>query len=255
MIVPRLRAPIVLVHGLLGFDEITVGRWTVARNFPKIPEFLGTGGNRVLVARLSPTGGVEQRARELQAFLQRKVPFEPVHLFAHSLGGLDCRYLISRLGMASRVLTLTTIGTPHRGTAFADWGVHRFKCFLEPVFDWLNLPAQAFFDLTTARCREFNAQVPDAPGVRYFAVAGRHYSNWWTPEWTLPHSIVLEAEGENDGVVSLASATYGESTEVWEGDHLSLINLPYLLAHVRGRWQDRSPRYGDLVRRLGDEGF
>jgi len=40
------------------------------------------------------------------------------------MGGLDSRHAISlRLGLAERVLTLTTLGTPHRGTAFADWGV------------------------------------------------------------------------------------------------------------------------------------
>jgi len=36
-----------------------------------------------------------------------------VHLFAHSMGGLDARHMITHLGMANRVRTLTTIGTPH----------------------------------------------------------------------------------------------------------------------------------------------
>ena len=44
----------------------------------------------------------------------------PVHLIGHSLGGLDSRFLISKLGMADRVLSLTTIGTPHHGTPLAD---------------------------------------------------------------------------------------------------------------------------------------
>ena len=77
----------------------------------------------MFVPWLSPTGGVADRAQQLKDFIDRVSPAEPVHLFAHSMGGLDARYMISCLGMAQRVLTLTTLGTPHRGTAFADWGI------------------------------------------------------------------------------------------------------------------------------------
>jgi triacylglycerol lipase len=250
MIVPRLRSPIVLVHGILGFDHLKVCGWTLARYFARIPEVLGAAGNRVFVARLSPTGAVAQRASQLKEFLDRHTAGEPVHLVAHSMGGLDARYLIARLGMAERVLTLTTLGTPHRGTAFADWGIRHLGRIAQPVFEVLGIPPEGFYDLTTARCREFNVQVPDAPGVRYFSVAGRHVGSWLRPEWQLPHFIVTQSEGPNDGIVSLASASYGESTEVWEGDHLSLIQ--WLQPPSGG-----GPRLGytALVRRLADEGF
>jgi triacylglycerol lipase len=171
------------------------------------------------------------------------------------MGGLDARYLISRLGMAARVLTLTTVGTPHRGTAFADWGLRRLERVVKPMLGLFNIPHQAFYDLTTERCRAFNATTPDAPGVRYFAVAGRHEGNWLAPEWAFSHWIVKDAEGDNDGVVSVASATYGESTDVWEGDHLSLVNAYNPLLQVRGLGCDRTGDYANLVRRLADEGF
>jgi triacylglycerol lipase len=250
MIVPKLRSPIVLVHGILGFDNLKVCGWTLARYFARIPEVLGALGNRVLVARLSPTGAVAERASQLKAFLDQHTPGEPVHLVAHSMGGLDARYLITRLGMAERVLTLTTLGTPHRGTAFADWGIRHLGRIAQPVFEVLGVPPEGFYDLTTARCREFNEQVPDAPGVRYFSVAGRHVGSWLRPEWQLPHFIVTQSEGPNDGIVSLASASYGESTEVWEGDHLSLIHW---LHPPSGK--GRRSGYPTLVRRLADEGF
>lgn len=45
-----------------------------------------------------------------------------VNFVAHSMGGLDCRYLISHLKPSSYTpLSLTTIGTPHRGSPFMDW--------------------------------------------------------------------------------------------------------------------------------------
>lgn len=252
---PRLQAPIVLVHGLFGFDRVAVGNWTLASYFPGIAEMLREAGNRVLVPRLSPTGGVADRAAQLKAFLDREAPTEAVHIIAHSLGGLDSRFLITKLGMAQRVLTLTTLGTPHRGTAFADWGIQRLEAFVKPFLTMIGLPYQAFYDLTTATCRTFNAEVPDAAGVRYFSVAGQHDGHWLNPEWFLPYRVVTAAEGANDGVVSVASATYGERIDVWEGDHLSLANWPHPVNKARGKWRDRRPAYAALARRLADEGY
>jgi triacylglycerol lipase len=253
--IPRLPAPIVLVHGLLGYDRLRVGSWTVLSYFSTIPEALEAAGNRVLVPRLSPTAGIAQRAAELKAFLDREAPAEPVHLIAHSMGGLDSRYLISCLGMAPRVLTLTTLGTPHRGTAFADWGIRRVERLVQPLFDLLGLSRQAFHDLTTSSCRAFNEQVPDAPGVRYFSVAGRFTPDWRTPEWQLPAGIIAQLEGPNDGLVSVVSATYGEDCQVWEGDHASLVNRALPGAEMRGLGRDRLPDYAALLQRLADEGF
>ncbi|HEV3258095.1 MAG TPA: alpha/beta fold hydrolase [Gemmataceae bacterium] len=255
MVVPRLRSPIVLVPGLLGFDRLRLGHWTLVSYFSGLPEALSAAGNRVLTVSPSPTAGVAERASQLKAFLDRHAPGEPVHILGHSMGGLDSRYMISRLGMAPRVLSLTTIATPHRGSPFADWGVRRLRRLVKPVLDWFSLPGQAFYDLTTANCRVFNEQVPNAAGVRYFSVAGRYQGDWRRLEWQLSHRIVTKAEGPNDGLVSLASATHGESTEVWEGDHLSLVNWPNPVAQVCGHWRDYTPQYAGLVRRLADEGF
>jgi triacylglycerol lipase len=252
--VPRLRSPIVLVHGFLGFDQIKVGPWTVANYFPRIPAVLGQCGNRVLIPRLSPTRGVAERAAQLKAFLEREAPGEPVHLFAHSMGGLDSRYMISRLGMADRVLSLTTLGTPHRGTTFADWGINRLERIVKPFLLMLGIPTGAFYDLTTAAARTFNDAVPDVPGVRYFSVAGE-FRGRFSPEWALSQSVVSKHEGPNDGIVSQASARYGESLDVWEGDHLSLVNWVNPLARTCGLWRDRTPHYAPLLRRLADEGF
>lgn len=255
MLVPRLRAPIVLAHGLFGFDHIRMGKWTLASYFRGVPEVLSAGGNRVLVARVHPTGSIAERARQLKHFLDRESPDEPVHLFGHSMGGLDARYLISRLGMAHRVLSLTTLGTPHRGTTFADWGVRHFKLFVSPLLDFLGVCYEAFEDLTVARCRAFNEQTPDAPGVRYFSVAGRFKFSWCSPHWGLPAAMVERAEGPNDGIVSVASATYGESCEVWDGDHMNLINWKNPLFPALGQGGDRTADYVRLVQRLADEGF
>jgi triacylglycerol lipase len=170
------------------------------------------------------------------------------------MAGLDGRYMVSRLGMADRVKSLTTVGTPHRGTAFADWGVNRFGRLLAPFFQFAGVSYQAFIDLTTAACRRFNAAVPNMSGVRYLSVAGLCAREWVGTEWRLPHGIVSRAEGSNDGVVSVASATWGEHTDVWEGDHLNLVNWPNRIARRRGLWESIAPDYGRIIRRIADAG-
>src|SRR5438132_9198875 len=174
MNIPQLRTPIVLVHGLFGFDRLRIAGLTVAHYFAGIPELLRSAGNRVLVPGLSPTAGVAVRAQELKDFLARESPREPVHLLAHSMGGLDARYMISCLGARDQVLSLTTLGTPHRGTSFADWSIRRLERLLKPVFKFFSIPTQAFYDLTTSACKTFNERAPNVEGVRYFAVAGQH---------------------------------------------------------------------------------
>ena len=255
MTVATLKAPIVLVHGLLGFDKLAMGAWTWTHYFRGIPEMLRTADNRVLIARLNPTGGTAERAAQLKSFIDAESPHEPVHLMAHSLGGLDSRYMISRLGMAPRVLSLTTLGTPHRGSTFADWAVRRFARLVCPVFEYFGISFQAFRDLTTGRCRVFNSETPDAPGVRYFSVAGKFAAHWLAPEWQLPASIVGRLEGPNDGVVSVQSAHYGECCDEWDGDHLNLVNWFHPLGPALGRSPDRCPHYAALVARLADVGF
>jgi triacylglycerol lipase len=249
MNIPKLQAPIVLIHGFLGFNELRLGGWTLASYFPRIPAMLRAAGNRVLIPRLHPTRPVTERAGELKAFLDEHAPREPVHIIAHSMGGLDARYMVSCLDMGSRVLSLTTLGTPHRGTPFADWGIRRLERIVRPVLRLLSVPTGAFYDLTTVGARQLNEKMPDVTGVRYFSVAA-HYTGRFLPEWLLPHSIVLQQEGANDGVVSVASARWGESLDLWEGDHFSLANWIRPIHITCGLWKDRAPLYAALVKRL-----
>ena len=54
--------------------------------------------------------------------LQIRARGRGVNFLAHSMGGLDCRHLISRIKPTDYVpLSLTTVSTPHRGSPFMDW--------------------------------------------------------------------------------------------------------------------------------------
>ena len=91
--------------------------------------------------------------------------------------------------------------------------------------------------------------------MRYFSVAGRFQTDWLAPEWHLPSSIVERHEGPNDGVVSVESARYGETCDVWEGDHLNLVNWAHPFGSAFRRSPDRCRDYAALVGRLADAGF
>lgn len=248
--VPLLRHPLVLVHGLFGFSRFTVAGWEAMTYFRGIGESLRSKGIRVVAPSLSPTAGVADRAQQLANFIQSTFPQEKVHVIAHSMGGLDSRYAISCLGMHQQVISLTTIGTPHRGSTAADVGVSRLEKLLKPWLKYFNIPHDAFYDLTTERCQAFNEKAQDITDVYYYAIAGRNHGPWLSPEWWIPAGIVSFREGPNDGIVSIASAQHHYQHEIWEGDHLSLVNWPNPKAIAWGVWRARQDQYFKMVERL-----
>jgi triacylglycerol lipase len=251
MHMPVLRHPIIFAHGLLGFDYLRLGPFRLAGYWSKLPETVRAAGNRVFVARVAPIGSVTERAGQLRAFIEQNCPDEEVHVIGHSMGGLDARYMISKLGMASRVLSLTTLGTPHRGTPFADWGLRRLWPVFSGILNLFGISSQAIEDLSVAACRRFNDDVQDASGVRYFSVGGQFQSSWLTPSWHLSWRVIQQEEGANDGLVPVTSASHGEEFSLWEGHHLSLINFPDPIR----RWPDRTPAFAGLLQRLCAAGF
>lgn len=79
-------------------------------------------GAEVLVTGVPGTGSVESRAEKLDEHLRKNARGRAINFVAHSMGGLDCRHLISNVKPEDYVpLSLTTICTPHRGSPFMDW--------------------------------------------------------------------------------------------------------------------------------------
>lgn len=68
------------------------------------------------------TGSISARADMLHQQLRSRALGRGVNLLAHSMGGLDCRHLITHIQPEEYVpLSLTSISTPHRGSPFMDW--------------------------------------------------------------------------------------------------------------------------------------
>ena len=221
---PRLDAPIVLAHGLFGFRRIGLGPLTLTWYFRGIPAILQSAGNRVLVTRVHPTAGVARRARKLGEQILEAFPDEPVHLIGHSMGGLDARELIADPSWKGRVLSLTTIATPHLGSSIADFAklrVGRIYTLLEK----LGIEHRGFLDVTPGAASEFNRRTPLPDWLPVFSVAGdppREEVCW--PLRRL-HQALEEMEGPNDGLVSVRSATaFGQPLPNWPVDHLRQMN-------------------------------
>ncbi|ODO00810.1 triacylglycerol lipase [Cryptococcus wingfieldii CBS 7118] len=121
------REVIVLCHGLYGFSTATpipLFPSLKLHYWASVLEVLRDKmGCEVVVVGVKGTGSVQERADQMHEFLKTTLPKGTgVNFVAHSMGGLDCRHLISNIKPHSYTpLSLTTIGTPHRGSPFMDW--------------------------------------------------------------------------------------------------------------------------------------
>ncbi|KAG1474154.1 hypothetical protein G6F56_000516 [Rhizopus delemar] len=118
------RAPVVLCHGLYGFDKIGPESLPSlqVQYWGGIEDALAKLGAQVIVTRVPSTGSIWQRAQTLHSILASIAEGNKVNFIAHSMGGLDCRYLISHIPNKNYdVQSLTTISTPHRGSPVMDW--------------------------------------------------------------------------------------------------------------------------------------
>jgi triacylglycerol lipase len=226
--------PVVLHHGLFGHGDIKLGPVKLSY-FPGIDRAITDLGHPLIVTSVHPTSAIENRAAQLKDQILRRLQAqgrtgEKIILMAHSLGGLDARYAVTKLGLDRHVAGVVTVSTPHRGTAFADWVIEHLGRRLRgmQLVKFLQLDMQAVMDLTTARCARFNEAVPDMPEVKYFSVSA--FQPWtMMPPFALPsHHIVQSAEGDNDGLVSVKSAAWGTDHRTWRADHWHTINRRWL---------------------------
>src|SRR5579871_54041 len=180
---------IVLVHGILGFRE----KFGI-EYFRGVAEHLRAKGLKVLVSVLDPTRGIAFRGGQLRDQMNTALaqgdldPGQKTHIIAHSMGGLDSRWMLSPANpsrIQAPIRSLTTISTPHRGSEIADlidspeklapfphlpFGPH--PNLLQPALDALGISLDGLRDLTTAYCSQFSAAYTDDPTVAYFSIAG-----------------------------------------------------------------------------------
>jgi pimeloyl-ACP methyl ester carboxylesterase len=110
--------PVVLAHGYLGFGDLFHVDY-----FNGVKKHLeDKWGLTVFASTVGPKDRVQDRAAALETEIKSNFNGKPVHIIAHSMGGLDARYLIAPIeGKPSDlVASLTTVATPHQGTFLGD---------------------------------------------------------------------------------------------------------------------------------------
>lgn len=109
--------PIILAHG------IAAKQLRILNAFGKIGYELEKEGYKVFVADTDGFGSIENNAEQLKNYINRVLLLtgaEKVNIIAHSKGGLDSKYMITKLGMEDKVASLTTLCTPHKGSIIAS---------------------------------------------------------------------------------------------------------------------------------------
>jgi triacylglycerol lipase len=166
------------------------------------------------------------------------------NVIGHSHGTVYTRYAITNLGLAAKVASHTSISGPHRGSSIAD-----FIFNLVPRSGWTLVGSTLDFvyafvfgdtnpnslenglEMTRYRMQNiFNPNCPNASGV--------YYQSWTSKVRYMSNSLILEIpwlickyyEGDNDGLVSVTSAKWGNFRGVIEGDwwsggvdHLNIV--------------------------------
>lgn len=260
--------PIVLAHGLFGFAELKLaGSYLPPIHYwHGIKDALVANGAEVITATVPPSGSIEERAAQLRRNILETSKGRPVNIIAHSMGGLDARYMISRSRQKRSSVTaaaaaaaaaqhdependvnvraLVTIATPHHGSAYADWllnqiGPDNLPHLYEAWKRTTGLGTGAFSQLTRKYMdEEFNPRTPDDPDVQYFSygAALKKKPPLLSP-FRASYNVVFKEEGPNDGLVSVKSANWGQYKGTLEDvSHLDLINWTNRLRWTLRKW-------------------
>ncbi|MBC8611953.1 Lipase precursor [uncultured Ruminococcus sp.] len=263
----RTKYPLLLVHGVFFRDMKYFNYWG------RIPKELKKNGAVLFYGNQQSAASVEKSAEELKARMLQvleETGAEKLNVIAHSKGGLDTRYAISRLGAAPYVASLTTINTPHRGCGFADYLLQKlpagFRNFLAKKYnsalrkfgdkdpDFLG----AVQDLTASRCAELNQLMPDSEKVFYQSTASC-MKNFFSAPFPLnfSHGFVKHFDRENDGLVSLEAAKWGSRCRVLTPPGRKGISHGDMIDLFRKNLKGFDVRefYVDLVSDLKKQGF
>jgi len=173
--------PIVLAHGLLAGP----------RSMMYVKRGLEPDGHQIYVPTVPTIHNVETRANLLAHQIDQILEesgSEKVNIIAHSMGGLDARYLISRLGYEDKIASLSTVSTPHRGTPFADWLLNWTRRISEERLNRLARQTSlrfapeeianianfrlGFLGISVQTAEAFNQEIIDSEKVYYQSWAG-----------------------------------------------------------------------------------
>ena len=243
------RYPIVLAHGLFGFNSIGPVEY-----FYGIPSALRSGGAQVFVTTVSAANSTEVRGEQLLSQVRQIIAATgkgKVNLIGHSHGGPTSRYVASV--RPDLVASVSSVAGVNKGSKVADIALGLIPGIsstlanaVAAMIDFLSggsgLPQNggaALASLSTAGTAAFNARHPaglpdSACGEGAYVVNGVHYFSWsggktWTNAFDPADPFLLAtglAFGEkNDGLVASCKSHLGRTIRDDYGmNHLDEVN-------------------------------
>jgi len=237
--------PILLVHGISYRDDVPLIKY-----WSKIPKVLEKNGAKVYLAHQDAFNSHAENAviikKRIEEILE-ETGAEKVNIIAHSKGGLESRYAITKLRMSNKVASLTTLATPHKGSAIADtvldfldrkgwmdWSLKLIGKYAKILGDKHPDVYLSTYELTNEYMQHFNKSVPDIPSVYYQSYGGMINEKY--PVWLvqIQYKLMIKAEGKNDGVVSKNSYTWGNfrgvvrSNDDFGVSHFDIVGMRFV---------------------------
>ncbi len=216
----KTKYPLVLVHGVFFRDSKLFNYWG------RIPRTLKLHGATIYYGEHQSALTVKESARELASRIKLIVDrsgCEKVNIIAHSKGGLDCRYAISKFGLAPYVASITTVSTPHRGCLFAERLLqavpesvkNRVATVYNKTLTALGDENPDFLaavgDLTAQACQKLNEELSFPEGIFAQSIGSvMEYPHKGQFPLNLSYRYVKNFDGENDGLVGESSFAWGE---------------------------------------------
>lgn len=258
--------PIVLIHGVGFRDARYFNYWG------RIPKELKRQGAKIYYGHQQGWGTIEDNAQMLKDTIEgvlEENKCDKVNIIAHSKGGLDSRYMISKLGMAEYVATLTTMSTPHRGVKMVDILIKLPSCIFDSIAKFVNNVFAKYGDkrpdfknavisFTTKENARFNEEVKDVDRV-YYQSYGSVMKNILSDYilW-LPYLFIKITDSkDNDGLVSVESSKWGEFKGVLRNKYRRGISHGDLIDLKRESYRgfDVVEFYVHLVEELKKKGY
>lgn len=217
--------PIVLVHGLSGFDTLLFDYFYGVQS-----ALAGVGANQVYTPQLTGWESNEVRGEELLDYVQLVLAVtgaSKVNLIGHSQGGPTSRYVAAV--RPDLVASVTSVGSPHYGSDVADLisdsplegvAVVLGNAIGSLIAMLSGDPAQeqnalaALQALNSQGAAAFNAQYPQ--GLRNGNCRATPYIRtgpWWWPSWVKDYSV-------NDGAHQVNGVRYYS----WGGTYSAVFN-------------------------------
>ena len=259
--------PIVLVHGVSGFDQILV----LVEYFQGIPAELRGGNAVVYTPNVTAWEDADVRGEQLLAYIQNTVLPETgaskVNLIGHSLGGPTSRYVAGV--RPDLIASVTTVNGTNFGSGFADWGVDNLLGttagdavltildFTGDIIDALSGNVEYDQDaletilfMSSERSNAFNDRFPAGKPTSYCGEGpsydnGIHFFSWGSHgaitnvldvgDYLLAATGALGYfNGEpNDGLVGICSMHWGDVIrDDYSMNHLDATNMLFGLHNI-----------------------